>query len=236
MEPKTCPYCGKEFKPRNIKQKICGETACKKASSCVFWAAYRQRPEYKAYQKEYQRQYDKAKRKPERAAIAAAREQRSCPYCGNQYRSGQARRITCGGQECQRMHARARAKAESFRDARRKSRQKPEVKEKERSYRRQPAALARKRAYEKSVLGRAARARYESKPEVRRRKLERSQTVEARRRIKEYQQTPEYKVWRRAYVDTPEYKNYMRLYGIERTRQQLEHELAMILGRPRGID
>ena len=70
MSTLACPYCGKEFTPRNSQQKTCGSRECKKANS----RARRQTEEYKAYRraymqteerKAYMRAYHRARRQTE---------------------------------------------------------------------------------------------------------------------------------------------------------------------------
>ena len=50
MSTLACHCCGKEFTPRDSRQKMCGSDECKKA----YQRAYRQTDEYKAYQRAYQ--------------------------------------------------------------------------------------------------------------------------------------------------------------------------------------
>ena len=53
MSTLACPYCGKEFTPRNCRQKTCGSEGCKKARDRAYERAYRQTEEYKAYDRAY---------------------------------------------------------------------------------------------------------------------------------------------------------------------------------------
>ena len=67
MSTLACPYCGKEFTPRNSQQKTCGSRECKKANS----RARRQTEEYKAYRRAYMqteeyKAYDRAYKQTEK--------------------------------------------------------------------------------------------------------------------------------------------------------------------------
>ena len=53
MSTLACPYCGKEFTPRNSRQKTCGSDECKKALE----RARKQTDEYKAYVRARDRAY-----------------------------------------------------------------------------------------------------------------------------------------------------------------------------------
>ena len=53
MSTLACPYCGKEFTPRNCRQKTCGSEGCKKARDRAYERTYKQTEEYKACQRAY---------------------------------------------------------------------------------------------------------------------------------------------------------------------------------------
>ena len=69
MSTLACPYCGKEFTPRNSRQKTCGSDECKKAYQRARKQSRRQTDEYKAYERARKQteEYKANKRANERA-------------------------------------------------------------------------------------------------------------------------------------------------------------------------